>query len=109
MKIKLENIVKVPISHEHPVGKQDIFCRACGLPVTTEDVKISFVCSECRHPVGESDKFCGICGGDLAGDIKKTEHYFTGAVEVSHFDSIKATIEDRKAKEKIARENKPDR
>jgi hypothetical protein len=96
MKIEIENIVKVQIEHEHPIGKTDTFCRTCGLPVTTDDIKKSFVCSACRHFVNEGDSFCSNCGQDLTGGIKKTEHYFTGPVETSHFELIKNKIKEAK-------------
>jgi predicted amidophosphoribosyltransferase len=98
MKIKLENIIKVPIEHEHPVGKMDIYCRTCGLPVVEDTIQVRLVCSECRHPVNESDKFCAFCGGSLSGAIKKTEHYFTGAVSNEYFEPIKSAINAKRIK-----------
>jgi hypothetical protein len=98
MKIKLENIVKVPIEHEHPVGKMDAFCRTCGVPVTEDAVQERLVCAECRHPVSDTDSFCGFCGGSLSGAIKKTEHYISGAISDEHFTTLKTAIKKKVGK-----------
>jgi hypothetical protein len=95
-KIKLENIVKVQIVHEHQLNKTDNFCRICGLPVTVNDIKTTLVCSECRHIVSDTDLFCGNCGGDLSGIVKNTEHYFTGAIGTTEFNLIKEEITKKK-------------
>jgi hypothetical protein len=96
MKIERENIVKVPIPHEHPVFKNDIFCRTCGIPVTADDIQITYVCESCRHLVDKTDIFCSTCGEFLTDNIKKTEHYFTGVIATEHFDVIKSAIEAKK-------------
>jgi hypothetical protein len=101
MKIELENIIKVQVKHEHPVSPRDIFCRTCGVPVTTDDIKIGYVCSECRHPVSETDQYCGNCGSDLSGVILKTEHYLSGAISTEYFEVISTAIKAKKKEKEV--------
>jgi predicted amidophosphoribosyltransferase len=92
MKIKLENIRQVKIPHEHVVDKLDTYCRECGINVTSTEIIDEYVCSSCRHIVRENDKYCAFCGESLAGDILKTEHYYSGKMNEEHFEAVKDLV-----------------
>jgi len=106
MKIKLENVTKVPIPHEHPaLGKQDMFCRTCGKPVTEQTIVTSYVCCACRHIVQVTDKYCSFCGESVETTKDQIEHHVSGPIEEVYFDSIKDIIQAKKGNPHILEDN----